>query len=214
MLTIIQVLLSTSVALILIFILCLFIPFVIRKVLPKYSYEWSLKKIIILLLPIFLFVSHQFLISGFSEAAINNFTDHFDSDTDIRFEQRKVLIDAWKEAPIFGHGYGFSIVTSARGRQSGFESMYHAILASTGLVGIIFVFSYYLIIIRKTLEKTRLNQDPFCFAILLCFISSIICSTTNPALGTFDGLLPIYACLACIANRSHARSRLRPMSHP
>jgi hypothetical protein len=197
--TLVQVALSGSAALIIVLALCLSIPVVIRIITPKIPLAFNIKHAGLLIAPIFCLVIFHFLSSDYSDAAIENFTNHFDSSTDIRYEQRQVLINAWKENPIFGHGYGASFVTSARGRQSGFESMYHATLATTGLIGLLLLISYYIIILKNTYKKVISCQDVYSLALLLCFISAIICSTTNPALGTFDGLVPIYACLATIA---------------
>ena len=201
--TIVQVALSGSAALIIIFMLCLSLPVVIRIVFPKIPVIFNIKKTGLFLAPLFCILILHFLSSDYSDAAIENFTNHFDSSTDIRYEQRQVLINAWKENPIFGHGYGASFVTSARGRQSAFESMYHATLATTGLLGFVLLIFYYIIIIKHTYKRVALYHDVYSLALLLCFISAIICSTTNPALGTFDGLVPIYACLATIAERPY-----------
>lgn len=202
LLTIIQVALSSSVALIVIFVLCMIIPFITNKILPKTYRTFRFKHVGMLLIPIFIFFTYNFFSSDYSDAAIDNFTSHFDSDTDLRFEQRQVLINAWKQSPFLGHGYGASFVTSARGRESGFESMYHATLATTGLVGLLIILTYYYLIIANTYRLIKKTSSPYFLALLLCFISAIICSSTNPALGTFDGLFPIYTCLACCAAKS------------
>jgi hypothetical protein len=199
LLTILQVALSGSAALIIIFVLCMSIPFFVKILIPKHSYAINLKYFVFILLTVVSVGLYYFISSGFFEAAFDNFVNHFDSTTDLRYEQRQVLLDGWKQAPIWGQGYGASFVTSARGRESQFESMYHSTLATTGIVGLLFILTYYFLIIIYTYKLIKRTQSPYYLSLLFCFFSSILCSTTNPALATFDGLIPIYACLACIA---------------
>lgn len=181
---------------------CFLIPFFLKMKFPHVSgLSINIKKIAVVVIALFVTGFAYLSDKPYVEVAYQEFLDHFDNSTDIRFEQRKVLLEAWKESPIFGHGYGASFVTSARGRDNSFESMYHATLATTGLVGLILFFSYVLLIIVKLYHKARKEGNVYEVAYLIAFIAMLVCSTTNPALASFDRLLIVYICIACLAER-------------
>lgn len=132
------------------------------------------------------------------DSSVDYYLSHFDSGDDIRYEQRDVLIQKWKEAPLTGHGSGTKFRTKAKGLSDKYESSYHAILAYNGIVGF-GIFSLYIFLIVKLLyERAVEDQNVFYMACLvgLCFF--LLGASTNPLLGTFDRLFPIYICLACL----------------
>lgn len=132
------------------------------------------------------------------ESTMDYYMNHFDSDEDLRFEQRKILIDKWKEAPITGHGIGTKFKTSARGLTSGFESTYHAMLANNGIIGFCLFASYVFLIFYHVYKRACKENNVFYIACLSGYFMFLVGAYSNPVMGTFDRLFPIYICLGCL----------------
>ncbi len=64
---------------------------------------------------------------------------HGNADDAIRADEARRLLDAWREAPLFGHGLGARIDGYARSTSSpwSFELQYHAWLFVGGVVGVV-----------------------------------------------------------------------------
>lgn len=203
LLTILYSVLTTRVTLMVLVLLCLFIPLYMRILRLKFNNYWSIWKKYSLVSLIIVFFSFP-LVSQVPvlEGIWNDVMAHFDNTEDVRFEQRQVLIDNWMESPIFGKGYGAKFKTAGKGgMQAEFESSYHLDLATTGIIGFGLFTIYIFIIIRNTYIRSKIQDDPYSMAVLCSLISLLIASITNPALGSFDRLLPIYLCIGFFADR-------------
>lgn len=201
----VYVVLCGSAAMIIVGLGCLLIPLALKYFyLLNINKPFNIKKDIFIILIIGSLGYLGFSEKPFMEVAYQDFIYHFDKDYDIRFEQRKLLLDAWMESPVWGKGYGAYFVTS-RGRERGFESMYHATLATTGLVGLVLYLLPVYIIIVNLYRKSQKDESPFEAALLFGYISMLICSITNPALASFDRLLVIYLCIGCLAEKKSVK---------
>lgn len=132
------------------------------------------------------------------ESTIEYYLMHFDSSDDIRFEQRQILIDKWVEKPITGHGVGTKFKTNARGLSNEFESTYHAMLANNGLIGFGIFFFYISLIFVNVYKRAKNENNIFFIACLSSLAVFLIGAYSNPLIGTFDRLFPIYLSLACL----------------
>ena len=203
LLTVLYSILTTRVTLILLVFLCLFIPVYLRICrfkLNDYWIIWKKASVVTLIIVLFSFplLSQVPILEGIWQEILA----HFDSTEDVRFEQRQVLIDNWIESPVFGKGYGAKFKTAGKeGRQAAFESSYHLDLATTGIIGFGLFAIYIFIILRNTYMSSKRQNDPYSMAVLYSLISLLIASITNPTLGTFDRLLPIYLCIGFFADR-------------
>lgn len=206
--TAVYIVLSSRTALTIIGLASLFIPFVIRYYFHGMNtLNINVKKVVAVIAIMLTVGVVKFWDSPLVQNSYEDFIAHFDSDTDIRFEQRQVLWNAWLESPVFGKGYGASFRTSARGIETDVESMYHAKLATTGMVGLVLFLTYILMILYNLHKKIKVKQSPYYLAPYLGLISCLICSSTNPALASFDRLVGIYMCVACIAASKYYEKR-------
>lgn len=203
LLTFLYSILTSRVTLMVLVSLCLFIPVYLRFFSFKKNDYWFIwKKLSIVSLMIVFFSFPLIIQVPVLEGVWNDVMAHFDSTEDVRFEQRQVLIDNWIESPIFGKGYGAKFKTAGKGgMQAEFESSYHLDLATTGVIGFGLFAMYIFIILRNTYMRSKIQNDPYSMAVLFSLISLLIASITNPALGSFDRLLPIYLCIGFFADR-------------
>ena len=131
-------------------------------------------------------------------SSMEYYMSHFNPNEDIRFEQREVLIDRWMDAPLTGIGSGTKVWTTARGWSSGYESTYHSMLANDGIIGAGIFLLYILLIIKTLYRRVRQEGNVLYLASLAGLSSFLVGAYSNPLIGTFDRLLPIYLCLACL----------------
>ena len=209
LLTILFSVLTTRVSLMALVFLSLLIPFFLRAFRFPLNGYWRFWKkssvIIVFVIAFFLPIVYQIpIMDGIRQDVLN----HFDRNEDIRFEQRKVLLENWIEAPVFGKGFGSKFYTAGKGGlQSEFESTYHLDLATTGVLGLGLFFLYISIILCNTYKRAICGRDPYCMAVLFSLLCLLIASFTNPALASFDRLLPIYLCVGSFADRKRYISR-------
>ena len=200
-LTISYVLISGGSALMVIMLMCLLIPFISKRLLGKENvYIVNLKKMIVPLLIIFSVVIVRLGEIEQLQSFYTDFQEHFTNE-DERYEQRQLFIKEWQEHPLFGGGYGKTFRTSVKGSSKAFESMYHLMLATTGIVGFGLFATYIFMIIKNLYKRIRRTRNPYYLGMLLGLISCVICNSTNPLLASFDRLLSVYFCIACLAVR-------------
>lgn len=200
--TIAYVIIAGSNALVFIMMLCLFIPFIAKRVLGKENVYDIHSKLLIIPLSIVLIMGVMELKKADQiQILYSDFKEHF-SNVDERYEQRKLFIAEWKKSPFFGEGYGKTYFTSAKGFSKQFESMYHLSLATTGLLGLSLLFLYLGIIVYNVYVRSIIEKNPYCLGLMLGLVACIICNSTNPVLASFDRLLSIYLCIGCIADSS------------
>jgi len=133
------------------------------------------------------------------EDLVKPLVEKFDENDDaIRFSQREMLIDIWKEHPFIGNGYGTVYFDSIRGTHDAVESMYHADLANTGLIGFLIFAIYILLIFYKAIKVYTFSNDIMVFACITGLFFYLLASATNPFLASFDRMYPIYFTLAAI----------------
>ena len=126
--------------------------------------------------------------------------DNFDSSIDYtRFSQRTMLIKMWKEKPLLGHGLAASYYNRDRGYHTAVESMYHADLAKTGIIGFGLFLFYLFLIYYYTIKEFQRTNNVYIYACIIGLSFYLLASATNPFLASFDRLFPIYVSL-CIIN--------------
>ena len=208
LLTIVYSILTSRVTLMILVVLCLLIPLFLKICKFGLNDYWIIWKKLSVVSIVFVFFSFPIIYQvPLLEGIWQDVMAHFDSNEDIRYEQRQVLMDNWLESPVFGQGYGAKFKTSGKeGMQAAFESSYHLDLATTGVVGFGLFAMYILIILRNTYLRAKMCNDPYSMAVLLSLISLLIASITNPALSSFDRLLPIYLCIGFFADCSSRKN--------
>ena len=155
---------------------------------------------LLLLLIIFFKVNSENpeLIKGYSEVFLNA----FDSDKEpIKFAQKTMLIEKFKEKPFFGYGSGVMFFEPSPGRtlyMNQFELSYHYKLASTGVIGFVIIVGTYLWIFFYGLYVSKKKNDVLFLSFLIGYFFMLIADATNPVLCSFDLIWPIYLCLARI----------------
>lgn len=130
-------------------------------------------------------------------------TELIKSGTSVRKDQFISLIEGWKQSPLFGVGYGVNadVVRSAN-VPGAYELSYVARLFHMGIVGIVIYFFMVLWLMRKLIAITKSNPETGVYIIpLLTGLSSLILAeSTNPYMGSFDGLWVFFYTLAIINN--------------
>ena len=138
----------------------------------------SIKKIIILPIAIFigLVISANFLISKYMESSYN-----INSSLNIRIDDYRAGIKAWKDNPIFGSGYGTTEITnkyisSSRNEyQTGTSSGIMVLIAQGG----IYISSIYIVFILLQIRYSFLYKDYKITILSIVFI--ILLFVTNVA---------------------------------
>ena len=130
-------------------------------------------------------------------------TELIKSGTSVRKDQFISLIEGWKQSPLFGVGYGVNadVVRSAN-VPGAYELSYVARLFHMGIVGIVIYFFMVLWLMRKLIAITKSNPETGVYIIpLLTGLSSLILAeSTNPYIGSFDGMWVFFYTLAIINN--------------
>ena len=130
-------------------------------------------------------------------------TELIKSGTSVRKDQFISLIEGWKQSPLFGVGYGVNadVVRSANVPGT-YELSYVARLFHMGIVGIVIYFFMVLWLMRKLIAITKSNPETGVYIIpLLTGLSSLILAeSTNPYIGSFDGMWVFFYTLAIINN--------------
>lgn len=132
----------------------------------------------------------------------NTLIKAFDSDKEpVKFIQQKMLLENFSESPIYGKGFGSIFYEPFPGRMqysSQFELQYHLKLATTGIVGLTLymIATWGSVIYGFYLSYKHKDIIFYSFCIGLLFV--LILDATNPILGSFDLMLPLYLCWAKI----------------
>lgn len=180
-----------------------FIPFIFSKMFSK-NIRKLLKRSSAIFLITCLFMC--LIINKYDSTFIDNYTqvflNAFDSDKEpIKFAQQKMLIEKFKEKPIFGHGAGAMFYEPSPGRMSfgdQFELSYHFRLASSGIIGFTIIVGIYLWVLFYGLFLSQKNNDLLLLSFLIGYFFMLIADATNPVLCSFDLIWPLYLCLARI----------------
>jgi hypothetical protein len=129
--------------------------------------------------------------------AINRLKQAFSPD-DERTIQKPYLIDAFKESPVFGSGFGATAsYIRSDVRPWRYELTYYQMLFNLGIVGVallITLFSIYFLFVVRLLRQFK-NRSVIPFALLIGFCSLVVGAYSDPYFGGFDtlffaGLLP------------------------
>lgn len=152
---------------------------------------------------IFAFLHIVFNIEFF--ALVQRFTDAFQFNTSagsiLRREQFFALLEGWINNPLFGGGLGGGVEGSVRSAQTWqYELFYMSILFQTGVIGFTIYFAaiawiYYM---GFKMIKLGLLLGLYMCPILIGTSCFLIASATNPYLGTFSGIWPIFLPVALI----------------
>lgn len=183
----------------------LIIPFVLYYFF-HYRFGGIKRLTVFLCMIVFAFSVYIYQNSRFYETTFDYYVMHFDPETDIRYNQRDALIKAWLSSPITGVGSGTKIHTYDRGWDTNFESTYHSALAYNGLIGFSLFMLYLFLIVRNLYRKGKEGMPPFYIAFLMALCMFLVAATTNPVIGTFDRLVPMYMCIACLLPEQESRT--------
>lgn len=198
-LTIFVMLLSGRGVMILVLLLLPFIPIGIIFFSKVYRFSHFKNMYWGVILIFFLCLGYTYS-SGLQNLIMKSLIDNFDSSIDYtRFSQRTMLIKMWKEKPLLGHGLAASYYNRDRGYHTAVESMYHADLAKTGIIGFGLFLFYLFLIYYYTIKEFQRTNNVYIYACIIGLSFYLLASATNPFLASFDRLYPIYVCL-CIIN--------------
>ena len=137
---------------------------------------------------------------------VQRFTDGFRFNTSfdgiLRREQFFALLEGWINNPLFGGGLGAGVEGSVRSAAQPwqYELFYISILFQTGVIGFTIYFTAIAWIYYSGFKMIRsgcllgLRMCPILIG-TSCFL---IASGTNPYLGTFSGIWPIFLPIALI----------------
>ena len=130
-----------------------------------------------------------------------SFTAAFDNKTEsIRSEQNTILLNSWKQAPIFGKGIGAGVEGYYRNRERpwAFELGFHVSLHRLGLLGFGLELLYYLGIVFFGIKIIRQDSDFIMIGLLCGMMGFLLAHATNPFLNSYEFLWPIILPLAYI----------------
>jgi hypothetical protein len=195
-------------------IVCAFSPFltVILHILSSRYYSFSNRKLVyrtfaglILIISVVFFSLHPIFEIECS-AMIQRFVASFQVQTDygaiVRVEQFFALWRGWLESPLIGAGLGSVAEGSIRSVYYPwqYELFYLSLLFHTGIIGVIIYSGAVIWIYRMGFKMicSGENLGLYMLPILVGTSSFLIASATNPYLGTFSGLWPIYLPIALI----------------
>lgn len=164
------------------------------------SIKMKLKYLIVIILSIICltYVLYPEVVEGYWDTLIMA----FDSDKEpTKFVQQEMLLGHFFESPIYGKGFGSFFYEPFPGRMQysdEFELQYHLRLATTGIIGFILymIATWGTVICGLYLSHKRSDIIFYSFSIGLLFI--LILDATNPVMGSFDLMLPLYFCWAKI----------------
>jgi len=121
----------------------------------------------------------------------------------IRIDQFNSLIDGWLSSPLFGVGSGVnaSIVRSTNVPGT-YELTYVALLFHRGIFGLAIYFYMILWVLKKLIFLVRFNYSSISYIVpfLTGFTSLLLAESTNPYMGSFDGMWVLFLALAIINN--------------
>lgn len=146
---------------------------------------------------------------------LETFTKAFDSDQEpIKYAQSQMLMDTFKDNPIFGVGVGKELFEPAPGRigfTHQFELQYHLVLAQTGIIGFILKMIFVIGTLGFSIYLGR-KYNTLLLIYSVGFLFILIADFTNPVLCSFDFFLSAYILITCInnieINYSHLEARL------
>lgn len=117
----------------------------------------------------------------------------------IRVEQIQLLVDKWKESPVFGFGYGAYIKGYTRDARIPnyfiFETTFFALLMKLGVFGILVWGATFVFVIVQAWKKIDRAKFAAWAAVLGCFAVTI---QTNPLLFNTNSVFLILSLLLCI----------------
>ena len=192
-------------SLMLIFVLAPLLTMMIGGVLPRHVVKKTKKYLIIFIVFIagvlvYTYMNYIDIFQGY----LYTFTKAFDSNEEpTKFVQADLLLQTFKENPIFGAGSGVQLYETARGIwKYQFELTYLHKLATGGVIG----FTLYIIGVVGPfligLKYAKKHKDQLFVFVLVGYFFVLIADATNPVLCSFDLMLPLYLCYAKI--NSHA----------
>lgn len=129
------------------------------------------------------------------------FQFHLDAAAILRREQFFALLQGWMDNPLLGAGLGAGVENSGRSAQTWqYELFYILLLFQTGVIGFAIYFASVAWIYWMGFKMIRSGEYlGLCMTPVLvgtsCFL---VASATNPYLGTFCGLWPIFLPIALI----------------
>ena len=192
------IVLTSRAALLVVALISMTIPYIIKK---KFNMLSGIKigRMSIIVATLLLLLLFRYSHNIYVSSSFDDFAAHFDKNTDIRFNQRELLIKEWKKSPITGVGAGKKFNDYNRGMVTNFESTYHSDLAQNGLIGFGLFCLYIWLIMSNLYKRAREEKNVFYFSCLMGLGCCIVAASTNPVLGTFDRLFSIYICIACLS---------------
>ncbi|AWB96281.1 hypothetical protein DCE93_11990 [Agromyces badenianii] len=136
-------------------------------------------------------------------------------DQSIRVEQAARLLDAWQEAPYFGHGWGATIEGYYRSQERpwNFELQYHLLLFQVGLVGMLIVGAVVVLAVRAIARAVKVRPDLVSIFLVTSAgaLGMLIGNATNPYLQAPGHMwavwLPLMVANVALCNPRHLMTR-------
>ncbi len=124
-------------------------------------------------------------------------------DDRLRGQQADYLVEAWRESPVFGHGWGAVIEGYSRTdnrRPWNFELQYHLILFQVGLVGVFLLLLAVVIVLWCIIVVTRRRPESRVAILVVTSgaLSLLIANGSNPYLQAPGNMWPLYLLLMII----------------
>jgi len=194
-------LLSGRRSLILVFITVPFGVYLFKNLLPK-SVQSVLKRTLLLFMIVIgcALLYWALCFPDLFNAYLNIFLNAFDSGEEpTKFVQNKVLIEAFKESPIMGHGDGAYFFEPFPGRVQNMHTMelsYQLALAQRGIVGLVLMLISYAGLLLYGAYLSYKSKDIVFLSFLFGLFFMLVTNATNPVMASFDLLIPLFLCWA------------------
>ena len=171
-------------------LLTLFYRFFIDESTKK-NYFNNLRFIILFPIVVLLLVQFVNMFSVFSNIndilprAIQTFVDGFSSSSHgviKRENNASALINLWSNSPFWGNGlnsYAIDSIASSTTKWS-YEVVYIALLAQTGIFGVLLFFIPLIYIVRGLIINYKNEKNSIYVGIVIGLIAFVICGSTNP----------------------------------
>ncbi|REJ12045.1 MAG: hypothetical protein C6W59_15265 [Paenibacillaceae bacterium] len=150
------------------------------------------------------------------EKGVNEHLRHLDElegtrrANDTRIEQTKVLLNKWRQSPIFGFGYGSyaeELIRGPKGQPFLYEMLLPSLLVQIGLLGVLIWVCFFLYVFRYANRNPESSSGVLYLAVAICTASQF-----NPFILGAPAMSMFLYILLVIRTSTGARKRLSPAS--
>jgi hypothetical protein len=170
--------------------------------LTKNDTAFKLGKALIIVL-IIIFIMFVFITNYELGLRIQNLQNQLSQNGNtVRIDQFNSLIRGWLKYPLFGAGFGVNSDVIRSTIPGAYELSYVARLFQTGIVGILIYFFMILWIFKNLINIAKKDQNSsiYILPLLTGFTLLLIAESSNPYIGSFDGMFIMFYSLAVINN--------------